>query len=82
MKATYRTRGTCAELIDLEIEDGIIKSATFTNGCSGNTQGISALVAGMDANEAAERLRGIRCGHRDTSCPDQLARAIDEITKN
>lgn len=77
MKIEYRTRGTCAEGILLDIEDGIIAEARFVGGCHGNTQGIAALVRGSDAREVAERLRGIRCGRRDTSCPDQLAQAID-----
>jgi uncharacterized protein (TIGR03905 family) len=71
-------RGTCAERIDVEIEDGILKSVKFTDGCHGNLQGIARLVEGMDAREAAEKLRGIRCGRRATSCPDQLSKAIEE----
>jgi uncharacterized protein (TIGR03905 family) len=78
MKTVYTTRGTCAERIDVEIEDGILKSVRFTDGCSGNLQGIARLVEGMDAREAAEKLRGIRCGRRATSCPDQLSKAIEE----
>lgn len=76
-KIQYRTRGTCSRMIELEIDDeGIITEVSFSGGCSGNTQGVAALVRGMDAREAAEKLAGIRCGFRDTSCPDQLARAI------
>jgi uncharacterized protein (TIGR03905 family) len=76
MMTSYDTRGTCAKRIDLDIEDGVIKDVRFHGGCNGNLQGIAALVTGMDAREAAGRLRGIRCGHRPTSCPDQLAEAI------
>lgn len=79
MKKTFYTKGTCADRIDLEIEDGIIKSAQFHNGCPGNLEGISKLVAGMDAVKARELLSGIKCGRKSTSCPDQLAKAITEI---
>lgn len=81
MKYTYTTSGTCSRQIDLEVEDGKIISCKFTGGCSGNTQGVSALVAGMKATDAIERLRGIRCGSKSTSCPDQLAIALEEILK-
>lgn len=81
MKYTYTTSGTCSRQIDLEVEAGKIISCKFTGGCSGNTQGVSALVAGMKASDAIERLRGIRCGSKPTSCPDQLAIALEEILK-
>lgn len=81
MKYTYLTSGTCSRQIDLEVEDGKIISCKFTGGCSGNTQGVSSLVAGMKAADAIERLRGIRCGSKPTSCPDQLALALEEILK-
>ena len=74
---TYKTRGTCSRLIYVEIEDGIIRNVTFDGGCSGNTNGISALVVGMTAEEAIKKMKGIRCGPRSTSCPDQLAQAIE-----
>jgi len=77
MKTVFTTSGTCADRIDLEIEDGIIKSVKFNGGCSGNTQGVAKLIEGMDAREAADKIRGLRCGRRDTSCPDQLAKAIE-----
>ena len=77
MKKTYYTKGTCANQIDIDIEDGVIKSAQFHGGCEGNLQGISQLVAGMDARKAKELLCGIKCGRKSTSCPDQLAEAID-----
>ena len=79
MKRTYHTKGTCASQIDIDIEDGVIKSAEFHGGCPGNLQGISKLVAGMDAARAKELLSGIKCGRKSTSCPDQLAKAIDAI---
>ena len=76
----YRTNGTCSALIELEIDDeGRIADVRFRGGCSGNTQGVSALVKGMDAREAQERLAGIRCGFRPTSCPDQLSKAIGKL---
>lgn len=75
----YKTQGVCASLIDIEMNDDIIESVKFTGGCNGNLQGISALVKGMSAEEAISRLKGIRCGFKNTSCPDQLARALETI---
>lgn len=75
---TYQTKGTCSTAIDFEIEDGIIQSVKFTGGCNGNLQGISALVKGMKVEDAISRLKGIRCGFKPTSCPDQLAHALEE----
>lgn len=75
---TYKTQGTCSRQIDMDIESGVIVNAQFTGGCSGNTQGVAALVVGMTVDEAIKRLRGIHCGPRPTSCPDQLARALEE----
>ena len=73
----YRTQGTCSRAIELELDDsGIIMQVQFAGGCSGNTQGVAALVRGMRAEEAIARLEGIRCGFRPTSCPDQLAQAL------
>ena len=77
-KITYIPRGVCSRKIDIEIEDGIIISAKYTGGCAGNTQGVAALVAGMSVDEAINRLSGIRCGFKATSCPDQLATALKE----
>lgn len=79
MKYQYTTEGTCSRLIDIEVEGGIIKDVRFMNGCHGNLQGIGRLVAGMKIDDVIARLEGIRCGHRPTSCPDQLARALREI---
>ncbi len=73
----YKTKGTCSTQIDLEIENGIITSCRFTNGCRGNTQGLSRMVIGRDAREVMETLRGIPC-RGSTSCPDQLSHAIEQ----
>ena len=75
----YKTKGTCSTSIDVELKDGVIDSVKFTGGCNGNLQGISALVKGMKPEEAISRLKGIRCGFKPTSCPDQLARALGEM---
>ena len=75
----YKTTGTCSSMIDVEVKDGRIESVTFTGGCNGNLQGISALVKGMMVDEAISRLKGIRCGFKNTSCPDQLARALESM---
>ena len=73
----YRPKGVCSNTIDVEVEDGVIKSVEFTGGCNGNLQGISRLVAGMKVEDAIDRLKGIKCGFKSTSCPDQLARALE-----
>ena len=79
MKLTSTTHGTCSRLINLEIDDnGKVTNVEFVGGCDGNTKGIAQLVKGMDAQEAADRLAGIRCGYKPTSCPDQLAQALRE----
>lgn len=72
---TYKTKGTCSSQIDLEIRDGVITHCKFTGGCRGNTVGLAAAVIGQNAEEIAQRLQGIPC-RGDTSCPDQLAKAI------
>lgn len=80
MTHTYKTKGTCAGAIEIDINDNnVIESVRFIGGCKGNTQGISALVKGMDAKEVIDRLSGIRCGFKSTSCPDQLATALKGI---
>ena len=76
MKYTYIPHGVCSRLIELEIEDDVIKSCRFLGGCNGNLQGIGKLVAGMEDDTAIEKLRGIDCAGRGTSCPDQLANAL------
>ena len=75
----YKTKGTCSTSIDVELKDGVIDSVKFTGGCNGNLQGISALVKGLKPEEAISRLKGIRCGFKPTSCPDQLAHALEEM---
>ena len=75
----YKTKGTCSTSIDVELKDGVIDSVKFTGGCNGNLQGISALVKGMKPEEAISRLKGIRCGFKPTSCPDQLAHALEDM---
>lgn len=80
MKYQYRTSGTCSSLIEFEVNDGIISNVNFYGGCSGNLQGISRLVEGMKVDEVVSRLRGIRCGYKSTSCPDQLANALSQIS--
>lgn len=74
----YKTKGVCSQLINFEVEDGKIKNVSFMGGCSGNLQGISRLVEGMDVQEAIKRLEGIRCGYKATSCPDQFAQALKQ----
>ena len=78
MKITYRPKGVCYQLMDIEVEDGKIESVKVTGGCSGNLQGISSLLKGMDVDEAISRMEGIRCGVKATSCPDQIAQALKQ----
>ena len=75
-KITYSPKGVCSRQIELVIDGDVIASCKFVGGCAGNTQGVSALVIGMNVDEAINRLEGIRCGFRPTSCPDQLAQAL------
>lgn len=79
MKLRYRPRGVCSQLMDIEVEDGRIVDLKVTGGCSGNLQGISRLIKGMDIEEAIERMEGIHCGFKSTSCPDQLAQALKKF---
>ncbi len=76
MTYSYRPQGVCSQRMDIDVEDGVIQSVEVLGGCSGNLQGISRLVAGMEVDEAIKRLEGIRCGFKPTSCPDQLAKAL------
>ena len=76
---SYTTSGTCARRIEIDVEDGIVKNVEYIGGCSGNTQGVAALVRGMTVEEAIARLEGIRCGFKSTSCPDQLAKALKKL---
>lgn len=75
----YTPSGVCSSAIDIDVKDGIIKSVAFTGGCNGNLQGISRLVEGMTVEEAITKLKGIRCGFKATSCPDQLACALEQF---
>jgi len=72
----YKTKGTCSSEVILNLEGDTVQSVKFVGGCNGNTKGISALVAGMKADEVIRRCKGIRCGFKPTSCPDQLAAAL------
>jgi len=80
---TYKPTGVCARGIEIEMDDrDVITSVRFIGGCAGNTQGVAALVRGLSAREAAQRLRGIQCGAKGTSCPDQLARALEDALRS
>ncbi len=79
MRYRYETKGTCSKLIEFTVEDGIVKDVKYTGGCSGNLQGIAKLVDGMKVEDVIEKLRGIGCGMKGTSCPDQLSRALTEV---
>ena len=82
MTYSFRPKGVCSQEMRVDVdEQGIIRSMQVLGGCSGNLQGISALVRGMSAREAVDRLRGIRCGFKNTSCPDQLAQGLETILK-
>lgn len=81
MTKTYYTSGTCSKEIDIETEDGIIKSVKFKGGCNGNLQGVARLVEGQPMEAVIEKLKGIKCGFKQTSCPDQLAHALEEIMR-
>lgn len=81
-KYTYEPQGVCSVRIDFEVEDGIVRNVRFTRGCNGNTQGIGALVEGMNAEEVIKRLKGTDCNGKGTSCPDQLARALELSLQN
>ena len=76
---TDRTQGTCSSFIEVEVENNKIKEVSFTGGCNGNLKGICSLVKGMEVNEVISRLEGIRCGNKNTSCPDQLCKALKSI---
>ncbi|MBQ8591542.1 MAG: TIGR03905 family TSCPD domain-containing protein [Lachnospiraceae bacterium] len=77
----YIPKGVCSSAIDIELDNDTIKSVKFTGGCNGNLQGISSLVTGMKAEDAIAKLKGIRCGFKSTSCPDQLACALENLLK-
>lgn len=75
----YKPQGVCSSMIDIELDGDIISSVVFTGGCNGNTQGVSSLIKGMQIDDAISRLKGIKCGFRNTSCPDQLACALEQM---
>lgn len=81
MQYRYKPSGVCSREIIIDVEDGIVSNVQFIGGCAGNTQGIGALVKGMKVDDVIRRLDGINCGFRGTSCPDQLAKALTEISK-
>ena len=74
----YKTSGVCSQAIEFDVIDGKVSNVRFIGGCSGNTQGVAALIEGMDIDDAISRIDGIRCGYKSTSCPDQLAKALKE----
>ena len=78
MQITYRPKGVCSQLMEIETEGNIVKSLKVTGGCSGNLRGIARLVKGMEIDEVIARLEGVRCGTGRTSCPDQLAQALKQ----
>ena len=78
MEFSYKTNGVCARAIHFEVENGIVKNIRFEGGCNGNTQGISLLADGMKVEEVIEKLEGIKCGFKNTSCPAQLAKALKQ----
>ena len=78
----YKTQGTCSRMINVEVEDGIITDCSFVGGCAGNTQGVASLVKGMKVEDAIEKMKGIKCGFKGTSCPDQLARALIKLQED
>ena len=82
MKKTleYKTQGTCSRMVTVEVEDGIVTDCAFVGGCSGNTQGVASLVKGMKVEDAIAKMKGIKCGFKTTSCPDQLARALEAVS--
>ena len=73
---TYITNGVCSRSIEITVEDNVVTAVKYNGGCSGNTQGVAALIAGMNIDEAISRIEGIHCGPRPTSCPDQLSKAL------
>ena len=81
MTYEFSPRGVCSQKMLIDVEDGVVRELKVLGGCSGNLQGISSLVKGMKLEDVIERLNGIRCGMKSTSCPDQLAQALKEIAK-
>lgn len=82
MKYRYRTQGTCSQMIEFDVTDGVLSGVTFYGGCDGNLKGIAQLVEGMKVEDVISRLSGIRCGMKSTSCPDQLAKALQQVLES
>ncbi len=78
MQFTYKTKGTCSQMISFEVNNNIVSNVQYYGGCNGNLKGIGKLVEGMNIDEVIARLEGIQCGMKPTSCPDQLAQALKE----
>jgi uncharacterized protein (TIGR03905 family) len=78
----YKTSGVCSSGIDFDVVDNKVTNVKFIGGCSGNTQGVAALIEGMDIDEAIRRIEGIKCGFRPTSCPDQLSKALKQYKES
>ena len=78
MTIQYKTKGVCSRQMNVKMENGVIQKVDILGGCAGNSQGVARLVEGMRAEDAIEKIAGIRCGNKATSCPDQLARALEE----
>ena len=81
MRFTYRPKGICATLIEVDVEDNKVADLSITNGCPGNHLGLAALLRGMDIDEAIARMDGIKCGAKSSSCPEQVAYALKEFKK-
>ncbi len=79
MDYTFKTKGVCAARINFSVEDNIVKDVSFTGGCNGNLKAISALVDGMSVDEVIQRVEGITCGFKQTSCSDQFAQALKQV---
>ena len=78
MEYKYKTQGTCSRMITFKINDGIVSDIRFEGGCNGNLKGIAKLAEGMKAEEVIDKIKGLKCGFKNTSCPDQFARALEE----
>ena len=75
----YKTSGTCSRMVIVDVEDGVVTDCSFVGGCAGNTVGVASLVKGMKIEDAISKMKGIKCGFKNTSCPDQLAVALEQL---
>lgn len=82
MKYTYKPEGVCSEKMIFEIENNVVKSVQIINGCDGNLKGISKLITGMHIDDVILKLKGIECGYKNTSCPDQIAKALEQYKRS